>query len=106
MINAIQAGNRLLENGFELTEKNSNSMFRKSALNDDVTIDVSLGKDIFTVRVYEQLDADEFKDIAVFSVDYGNLGIDITKSVGDNGYSYGYSYAFRDASSGVALSIR
>lgn len=105
-MNAIQAGNRLLENGFELTEKNSNSMFRKSAANDDVTIDVTLGKDIFTVKVYEQLDADEFRDIAVFSVDYGNLGIDIMKSIGDDGYSYISAYAFRDASSGVALSIR
>ena len=75
-MNAIQAGNRLLENGFELTEKNSNSMFRKSAVNDDVTIDVSLGKDIFTVKVYEQLNVDEFRDIAIFSADYGNLGID------------------------------
>lgn len=101
-MNAIQAGNRLLENGFELTEKNSNSMFRKSAVNDDVTIDVSLGKDIFTVKVYEQLNVDEFRDIAIFSADYGNLGIDITKSFGDGGYSY----AFRDASSGTALSIR
>ena len=101
-MNAIRAGNRLLENGFELTEKNSNSLFRKSALNDDVTIDVALGKDTFTVKVYEQLDADEFRDIAVFSTDYNSLGIDITKSI-ENG---GYSYAFRDTSSGTALSIR
>ena len=50
MMNAVKAGNRLLENGFVLTEKNGNSMFRKSAVNDDVTIDVTLGKDIFTVN--------------------------------------------------------
>ena len=102
MINAIQAGNRLLENGFVLTEKNGNSMFRKSAVNDDVTIDVTLGKDIFTVKVYEQLDADEFRDIAVFSADYNSLEIDITKSIGDDGYSY----IFRDASSSAAISIK
>ena len=102
MINAVMAGNRLLENGFELTEKNSNSMFRKSALDDDVTIDVTLEKNTFTVKIYEQLDADEFRDIAVFSTDYDNLGIDITKSIEDDGYSY----TFRDTSSCAALSIR
>lgn len=102
MINAIQVGNRLLENGFELTEKNGNSMFRKSTVNDDMTIDVTLGKDIFTVKIYEQLDADEFRDIAIFSTDYDNLGIDITRSVEDDGYSY----TFRDTSSSAAVSIR
>ena len=101
-MNAVKAGNRLLENGFELTEKNGNSMFRKSVLNDDVTIDVTLGKDIFTVKVYRQLDADEFRDIAVFSADYDSLGIDITKSIEDDEYSY----IFREASSGTTLSVR
>ncbi len=102
MMNAVKAGNRLLENGFVLTEKNGNSMFRKSTVNDDMTIDVTLGKDIFTVKVYEQLDSDEFRDIAIFSTDYDNLGIDITRSVEDDGYSY----TFRDTSSSAAVSIR
>lgn len=89
----------LLSAGFE--ESCSDTLFRKSMLDDDVTISVTLLQEDADIIVYRQLGVEDYRIIATARMPYATLEINVTISFGVI-----TGIRFSDALSGTALSFR